>query len=179
MFKMFSVNNDTVYWDKLDELVNAYNNTRHSSIKITPLEASKKENEKKVYNNLYSDLIYLKPGKLIKSFKLVIKFVYQNIKDPYLIKVILQTGQKRYLWLVKLSFVFKNTKPVTYKIVDLMGEQVKGSFYEKRVTKAEQETFRIEKVLKRDYKKKLALVKWIGYPDKFNSWIKFSDLVDF
>ena len=47
MFKMFSVNNNTVYWDKLDELVDDYNNTRHSSIKMTPLEASKKENEKK------------------------------------------------------------------------------------------------------------------------------------
>ena len=47
MFKMFSVNNNTVYWDKLDGLVNDYNNTRHSSIKMTPLEASKKENAKK------------------------------------------------------------------------------------------------------------------------------------
>ena len=25
----------------------------------------------------------------------------------------------------------------------------------------------------------MALVKWSGYPDKFNSWIKFGDLVDF
>ena len=32
MFKMFSANNNTVYWDKLDELVNDYNNTKHSSI---------------------------------------------------------------------------------------------------------------------------------------------------
>ena len=64
MFKMFSENNNTVYWHKLDKLVNDYNNTKHSSIKMTPLEASKKENEKKVYNNLYSDLISLKPGKL-------------------------------------------------------------------------------------------------------------------
>ena len=61
-----------------------------------------------------------------------------------------------------------------------MGEEVKGSFYEKELHKAKQETFRIEKVLKRDNKKKLALVsKWSGYPDKFNSWIKFGDLVDF
>ena len=59
-----------------------------------------------------------------------------------------------------------------------MGEEVKGSFYEKELQKAKQETFRIEKVLKRD-KKKLALVKWSRYPDKFNSWIKFGDLVDF
>ena len=62
-----------------------------------------------------------------------------------------------------------NTKPITYKIVDFIEEEVKGSFYEKELQKAKQETFRIEKVLKRDNKKKLVLVKWIGYPDKFNS----------
>ena len=45
--------------------------------------------------------------------------------------------------------------------------------------KTKQKTFRIEKVLKRDNKKKLALVKWAGYPNKFNSWIKFGDLVKF
>ena len=33
-----------------------------------------------------------------KQSLLVIKFVYQNIKDPYLIKVILQTRRKKYLW---------------------------------------------------------------------------------
>ena len=49
----------------------------------------------------------------------------------------------------------------------------------KSYKKAKQETFRIEKVLKQDNKKKIALVKWSCYPDKFNSWIKFGDLVDF
>ena len=47
MWRMFSANSNTVYWDKLDKLVNDYNNTYHSSIKMTPTEASKKENEKK------------------------------------------------------------------------------------------------------------------------------------
>ena len=63
MWKMFSANNSTVYWDELDKLVDDYNNTIHSSIKMTPKEASKKENEKKVFANLYGDLIYLKPKK--------------------------------------------------------------------------------------------------------------------
>ena len=61
------------------------------------------------------------------------------------------------------------TKPVTYSTVDLMGEAIKGSFYEQELQKAKQQTFRIEKVIRRDNKKKLALVKWSGYPDKFNS----------
>ena len=60
MWKMFSANNNTVYWDKLKDLVDDYNNTKNSSIKMTPIEASKKENEKKVFANLYDDLIYLK-----------------------------------------------------------------------------------------------------------------------
>ena len=57
MWRMFSANNNTVYWDKLDKLVDDYNYTYHSSIKMTPTEASKQENEKKVFANLYGDLI--------------------------------------------------------------------------------------------------------------------------
>ena len=50
-----------------------------------------------------------------------------------------------------------------------MGEEIEGSFYEKELQKAKQQTFRIEKVIRRDNKKKKALVKWKGYSDKFNS----------
>ena len=46
MWRMFSANNSTVYWDKLDKLVDDCNNTIYSSIEMTPKEASKKENEK-------------------------------------------------------------------------------------------------------------------------------------
>ena len=35
------------------------------------------------------------------------------------------------------------TKPVTYHVVDLLGEKVEGSFYEKELQKAKQQTFRI------------------------------------
>jgi len=60
-----------------------------------------------------------------------------------------------------------------------MGETIKGSFYEQELQKAKQQTFRIEKVIRRNNKKKMALVKWRGYPDKFNSWVSFKDLGDF
>ena len=62
MWKMFTVNNSTVYWDKIDKLVDNYNNARHSCVKMTPVEASKKANESKVCSNLYGDSIYTKPG---------------------------------------------------------------------------------------------------------------------
>ena len=71
------------------------------------------------------------------------------------------------------------TKPVTNQIIDLLGKKVEGSSYEKELQKAKQQTFRIEKVVRRDNKKKKALVKWKGYSDKFNSLVSFKDLVDF
>ena len=58
-------------------------------------------------------------------------------------------------------------------------KKLKDLFYEKELQKAKQQTFRIEKVVRRDNKKKKALVKWKGYSDKFNSWVSFKDLVNF
>ncbi|XP_065640418.1 uncharacterized protein LOC136073016 [Hydra vulgaris] len=39
MFNYFSANSTRKYIDVLDEMVNKYNNTKHSSIKMTPVEA--------------------------------------------------------------------------------------------------------------------------------------------
>ena len=41
------------------------------------------------------------------------------------------------------------TIPITYKIINLNGEEIEGSFYEQDLQKTAQGTFRIEKVLKR------------------------------
>ena len=62
------------------------------------------------------------------------------------------------------------------RIERVKGENIEGSFYEPELQKSSQEVFRIEKVIKQDPKKKLALVKWKGYDDRFNSWVKLSEL---
>ena len=56
MWKQFTVQGNTQYLDMLSKLVKEYNNTKHSSIKMTPTEASKKRNEGIVYFNLYGDM---------------------------------------------------------------------------------------------------------------------------
>ena len=173
MWKMFTVNNNTVYWDKIDNLVNAYNNARHSSIKMSPVEASKKKNESKVWSNLYGDLIYLKP----RNPKFAIG---DHVRISKYKRRVFDKGYTPN-WTEEIFVIDKvlPTKPVTYKIVDLMGEEIKGSFYNQELQKTKQQTFRIEKIIRRDNKKKMALVKWSGYPDKFNSWVSSKDLVDF
>ena len=173
MWKMFSANNNTIYWDKLDKLVDDYNNRKHSSIKMTPTEASKKGNEKQVFTNLYEDEIYLKPGK--PKFSIGDKVRISKYKRRVFDKGYTPNWTEELFVIDKVNL----TKPVTYNVVDLLGEKVEGSFYEKELQKAKQQTFRIEKVVKYDKKKKKALVKWKGYSDKFNSWVNFKDLVNF
>ena len=55
-----------------------------------------------------------------------------------------------------------------------MDEEVSGSFYEKELQKIEQteEIYRIEEIVKEKLvkKKKFFLIKWLGWPEKFNSW---------
>ena len=163
----------TIYWDKLDKLVDDYNNRKHSSIKMTPNEASKKGNEKQVFVNLYEDEIYLKPGK--PKFSIGDKVRISKYKRKVFDKGYSPNWTEDVFVVDKVNL----TKPVTYNVVDLLGEKVEGSFYEKELQKAKQQTFRIEKVVRRDNKKKKALVKWKGYSDKFNSWVDFQDLGDF
>ena len=55
MWKYFTANSTNVYINVLPDLVKEYNNTRHSSIKMMPVKASKKENELTVWRNLYPE----------------------------------------------------------------------------------------------------------------------------
>ena len=164
MFKQFTIQNSTVFTDILPRIVEAYNNTYHSTIKMTPQEASLKKNESIAYLNSYHDEPFPKFKK--PSFKEGDKVrisKYQGIFD------------KSYKgnWSEELFVIYKTqpTIPITYRIKDLLGEDIKGSFYEQELQKADQEVYRIEKVLKKDYRNKRMFVKWKGYPDKFNSWV--------
>ena len=71
----------------------------------------------------------------------------------------------------------KNTIPWTYVITDLSGEEIIGTFYEKKkILKTNQQGFRIEKVVKRKRNKLYA--KWKGYDHSFNIRIDKKDLID-
>ena len=137
---------------------------------MSPVEASKKKNESKVRSNLYRDLIYDKPGK--PKFAIGDEVRISKYKRTVFDKGYTPNWSEEMLVVDRVI----PTRPITYSIVDLMGEAIEGTFYEQELQKAKQETFRIEKVLNRDNKNKKGLVSWSGYPDKFNSWISFKDL---
>ena len=72
----------------------------------------------------------------------------------------------------------KDTKPPTYTIQDLLGESLVGSFYEKELQRANQQTYRIERVVKKRMRngESESFVKWSGYPNKFNTWMRTANL---
>ena len=170
MFKYFTANSTRKYIDILDELVDQYNNTIHSSIGMTPKEASKKKNEVKVWRNLYGDYSSKPMKRKVPKFKVGDKVRITRKKGVF---------EKGYTtrWTEEIFTVSKvrYTDPITYKIVDNNNEEIQGSFYEQELQKSTQEMFRIEKIIKRKGNK--SLVKWFGYPDSFNSWIDNSELI--
>ena len=169
MWKYFSANSTNVFINVLPDLVKEYNNTRHSSIKMTPVKASKKENELTVWRNLCP--------KHLKVYDIKPKF---SVGDIVRISKKKKTFEKGYTtrWTEEIFTIVevKHTPPVTYKIGDLNGEEIKDTFYEPELQKNSQELFKIEKVIKRGKKK--SLVKWKGYSDDFNSWVDNKDIVN-
>ena len=120
--------------DKLDDIVNKYKNTSHSSIKmkLADLKSS-------TYIEFYEKTI-----RKVLDLKLAIMLEYQNIKG-FLQKVMLQIGLKKLFVIKKI----KSTVPWTYVISDLTGEEIVGKFYEKELEKTNQKEFTVEKVIKR------------------------------
>ena len=138
---------------------------------MTPTEASKKKNEGVVYFNLYGDMETLKQK---PKYKVGDKVRISKYKRKVFDKGYTPNWSEEIFTVDEIQ----STVPVTYRLKDLRGEEIKGSFYQPELLKAEQKVFRIDKVIRRDYKKKMALVKWKGYSDDFNSWIPMKDLKD-
>ena len=80
------------------------------------------------------------------------------------------------------GFVVSEVNPhgnvVTYTVSEWDDTPIKGTFYEEdlqKVTTADDDLFRIDSIVKR--KKDTVLVRWKGWPSKYDSWINKKDLV--
>ena len=76
-----------------------------------------------------------------------------------------------------MSAVLKNRDPVVYKLKDLSDEPIAGVFYAEELIKIRvdiQKEYQIEKIVKKEGHR--ALVKWLGYPESFNSWVPLNTI---
>ena len=169
LWKLFSARNSMTYLDKLKEILADYNHTKHSNTGMTPAQASLKKNERKVYAKLYEDELWRKrkPAKFEVGDKVRISKWKTNFEKGFTPN-----------WTEEIFVVKKvlYTKPVTYRLKNLLEDDVEGSFYDQELQKVDQEVFRIEEVLEEDKESGESYVKWSGYPDKFNEWIPTEEI---
>ena len=123
-----------VYIDKLDDMVNRYSNTCHSTIKIKPVDVNSstyinfdKKNNKEGWKFNLSDHVS------ISKCKNIFAKGYAPIRSEEVLMI------KK----------FKNTVPWTYILSDLIGKEIVGTSYEKELQQTNQKEFRIEKAIKR------------------------------
>ncbi|XP_067653359.1 uncharacterized protein [Haliotis asinina] len=177
-------NNTKRYVDILPKLVYNYNHTLHSSLpELSPAQVTK-ENQVKVW-----DHVYLKPlRKRIKStssmsnakrylFKVGDMVRISYLRRPFSTVLDLKWTEE----LFKVARRYKKQGFAQYKLKDFHDEPLTGSFYAnelKKVNKAEDVLWQVEKILKRKKVKgkTYALVRWLGWPKKYDSYVEESEL---
>ena len=119
LYKHMTATGKNVYYDVLDDVVNKYNNTKHSTIKMKPIDV---KNNKRVYNDEHNEKYSkFKVGDRVRISR------YKNI------------FAKGYApnWSSEIFIVDKinDTVPYTYNLKDLNDEEIIGSFYDKELQK--------------------------------------------
>jgi hypothetical protein len=171
MWKYFYSASTYKWLDVLQDLTDNYNSSVNRSIKTRP-DSVNESNRTEVWKTLFSrDLGEPSEPKFavgesvrISKYKSVFTKGYEaNFTEE----------------LFTVTEVYHG-HPNTYTIKDRAGEPIIGRFYEQELYSAEgrEPDLKIEKVLRRRTVKgkKMVLVKWLGYDDKFSSWIPAGDI---
>ena len=120
IYKYMTAISKNVYIDKLDDIVNEYNNTYHTTIKMKTIDA--KDN---TYFNTDKDTNDKDPKFKVGDHVRISK--YKNI----FAKGYTPNWSEEVFVIKKV----KNTVPWTFVINDLNGEEIMGTFYEKELQK--------------------------------------------
>ncbi|KAL3072352.1 hypothetical protein niasHT_036648 [Heterodera trifolii] len=173
LYKYFSEKNTKRWVDVLDRVVHNLNNSANRTTGLRPVDVNFK-NAAALRNRLYkhreadknsANSSKLQLGDIVRISKEKGDFskgYFPNFTDE----------------LFRISKV-NPTDPPSYRICDLDGEDIKGIFYEQELVKTVAETSHRAEVLKTRRRNGATehFVRWIGYSDKHNRWIRDEDLV--
>lgn len=176
IWKYFTSRNTHKWLDILPKIIYAYNHSKHRVIGTQPANVNK-ENSIIIWNRLY--------GKDPPRHKDRIK----NLAKGDVVRISAVKGQfeKGYLptWSREEFIVDKlNNKfsPAMISLKDYGGEKIEGKFYKDEVQKIlrdkDDDVYDVEKIVrqKRQNGEIWYLVKWLGYDDSFNSWVRKRDI---
>lgn len=172
LYKEFSLRGSHKWLDVLADVVKRYNNTLHKTIKMRPVDVGP-----------HTQIAALK----LTSHKIApskFKFRVGDVVRISIYKGVFDRGFTA-SWSTELFKVDKVivTSPPTYLLKDMEGAPIKGCFYEAELQKTKHpDTYLVEKVLRHRRRPQptgssKAYVKWLGFSDKYNSWINEDDIV--
>ena len=169
LYRYMTTYNTVKYLTVLPKLVSGYNASFHRSIGMAPRDVNQ-SNAEEVWETLYDD-----KKKKKKSDLKVGDRVRLNKKH--------RTFQKAYLpgWTEEVFVIVRvdlDGNVPTYRITEWDDTPIKGTFYAQDLQKVivtDDDLFRIDSVVRR--KKDKVLVRWKGWPSKYNSWIDKKDLI--
>ena len=189
MYKYFTANKTKRWYDVLDNMVTAYNQRPNRTIGVPPATVLTKEDDTRVWRRVYYD-----------SKEAQLRMADER---PANVDNIANAGDKVRISLTKGHFdkgyvpnwgrqqmVVKEVLPPNrggrsrpvFKLTDTQGEKVKGQYYPEevqRVPEQIQNVFEVERILRRrtdDDGHTETLVKFKGWPDKFNRWLTDEEL---
>ena len=126
LYKHMTATGKNVYYDALDDIVNEYSNTKHSTIKMKPIDNKRiyidEHNEKDTTKWSSSERSRFKVGDRVRISKF--KNIFAKGYTPN--------------WSREIFIVNKinDTVPHTYNIKDLNDEEIIGSFYDRELQKS-------------------------------------------
>lgn len=168
LFKKFTSVGSYEWVKSLAECVKKYNNSKHSTTNMKPVDVRSKSDAKKVFSYIFHSDLYSKSkcwNKITKPVKTVFK-----IGDYVRISRYKDTFEKGYTpnWSTKIYVIEKifKTIPVTYALRDdEMNSPIAGRFYKEELKATKYpKTFLVEKIVSRNPTKKTVRVKWLGFP---------------
>ena len=172
LFKYFTYSRSLRYIEILPKIVAGYNHSYHSTLKMAPAEVTK-ANEKRLWWSMYGHVVKenAKKPKFQKGDRVRIKIDKRVFEKGYI-----PTFSEAVYYVAK---VIKSI-PFTYRIADSRGEELPRVYYDQELSRFtdKSEIYYIEKFLetRKVGNRKQYLVRWLGYPPKYDSWIWARDI---
>ena len=187
LFRYMTENENNKWLSALPKIVSSYNSRRHRMIGMSPKQAESSKNRSELIKNVSK--YYEKAIKKKRKPKFKIGDIVSMQKD----KSVFGKGYTQVFTdeLFKIYKIHLKLPIPMYTLVDydhnlnetdpeiIEKNIVRGRFYENELQLANFDVFKVEKILKERMKNgvKSVLVKWKGWPKKYNSWEPKSNIV--
>ena len=172
---------NTFRWiDVLQDFVTSYNNSYHTSIKMTPSQAQQAPSYTVWKNQYQSRPRRLRERRARKPQRETREYKF-NVNDDVKISAKRHPFTREYdqRYTTETFVITERRKKGVlslYKIKDLNNKGIIGEFQDDELTKVlvpDNKTYKIDKVLKERRRKNKTeyLVSWRGWPKEFNTWV--------